>query len=322
MSERRPKEGTMSEAQEKRRVLVTLDGSEQAESALPFAAELAHGDGEIIVLRVVSDRETLFDPAGMIVIPPEDEFAVQLAEAKKETEASIAQVSDQAGADWRAEARLGDPAETILEAAREHEVEAIVMASTGKGAFARLALGSVADRVSRTSPVPVMIVHAGNAPEIKRLVAPTDGSELAKKAMPVAIELARRLGVPIEFIYVMDYAKVTPGGLGTTMMTRDIYDQLVAEASAAGQQVLDEAVREAKAQGVTATEQLRRGITAMAIIEATKPGDVVVMSSHGRSGFTRWLIGSVAEKLVRDGSTPVFLITAKRSTTEHVEVNI
>jgi nucleotide-binding universal stress UspA family protein len=313
----------MSERNAKNRVMVTLDGSEQAETALPFARTLAAGNGEIIVLRVVSDREALFDTSGLLVIPAEAEFSFQLDEAKSQSEASIKKYDDVPGVTWRAETRLGDPAGMILSAARELEADFIVMASTGKGAFSRLALGSVADRIARTSPIPVLIVRAGNEPVVKRLLVPVDGSDLSRAAIPVARDLALRLNVPIQFVYVMDYTKITPGGLGTSVMTRDIQEQLISEASLVGQQVLNEAVGEVHASGVVATERLLRGIAGQSIIEATEPGDLTVMSSHGRSGITRWLIGSVAEKLVRTGPSPVLLVPAKkRVAAEHVEVTI
>jgi nucleotide-binding universal stress UspA family protein len=259
----------------------------------------------------------------MLVIPAEAEFSVQLDEAKKETEAAIKDIDDGSGAIWRAESRLGDPASVILAAGKELDADLIVMASTGKGAFARLALGSVADRVSRVSPIPTLIVRAGEQPPIKRLLVPIDGSDLSRAAIPVARDLALRLNAPIQFVYVMDYTKITPGGLGTSVMTRDVQEQLIAGATAAGQTALNEAVGEVHAAGVTATERLLRGIAGQSIIEATQPGDVIVMSSHGRSGITRWLIGSVAEKLVRAGAAPVLLVPTKKSDApEYIEATI
>ena len=76
------------------------------------------------------------------------------------------------------------------------------MASHGRGAVGRWTFGSVADRVARSSPLPVLIVcptEGGADPrhaEITRVVAPLDGSELSQRALPVAESAARRLRVP------------------------------------------------------------------------------------------------------------------------------
>jgi nucleotide-binding universal stress UspA family protein len=302
----------MSDPKDRLQILATLDGSDQAEAALRFARAIAAGAAEITVLRVVPEQETLFDPSGLIVIPAEDEFAEQLDRARGESKASVARFDDQPGIGWNVEAVLGDPAETILRLARERDVDLIVMSSTGKGAFSRLTLGSVADRISRTSPVPVMIVRAASEAMISRIVVPTDGSTLAETAIPAARDLALRTQAPIEFIYVVDYSMVVPGGMGAGALTPELHAQLLGDAIAAGQRAVDRAVESVVPAGVAATGKVVRGIPAQTILGETKPGDVVVMSSHGRSGFTRWLIGSVAEKLIRAGSSPVLLVPARK----------
>jgi nucleotide-binding universal stress UspA family protein len=302
----------MSDPSDRLQILATLDGSDQAEAALRFARTVAANAAEITVLRVVPEHETLFDPSGVIVIPPEDEFAEQLHRASSESKASVAKFDDQPGIGWKIETVLGDPAESILRMAQERDVDLIVMSSTGKGAFTRLTLGSVADRVSRTAAVPVMIVRAANEATINRIIVPTDGSTLAATAIPAARDLALRMRASIEFLFVVDYSMVVPGGMGAGAMTPELHAQLLEDAVAAGQRAVDHAVESVIPAGVAATGKVVRGIPAQAILDETQPGDVVVMSSHGRSGFTRWLIGSVAEKLVRVGSLPVLLVPARK----------
>ncbi len=306
----------MSDTHSKLRILATLDGSEQAEAALRFARAVAAGSAEITVLRVVSDRDTLFDPSGLIVIPAREELSQQLDRAATESKSSVAKFDDQPGVAWAVEVKVGEPAETILDVAMTRHVEMIVMSSTGKGAFARLTLGSVADRVARTSPVPVLVVHAGNRTTLKRVVVPIDGSDLAALAIPAARDLASRLNAPIEFLYVVDYSMEGPGVLGGAAMTPSLYAELLPAAIQAGERVVEKAVASVPAPGAVATGKVLRGIPAQAILEEASPDDVIVMTSHGRSGFSRWLIGSVAEKLVRAGSSPVMLIPTR----QHAEV--
>ena len=73
---------------------------------------------------------------------------------------------------------------------------------------------------------------------------------------------------------------------------------------------LDAVKAEIAGQGVTVTSEVMIGTAVAVIGELHAPGDVVVMSSHGRSGIGRWLMGSVAERLVREGTAPVIVVPA------------
>ncbi len=61
---------------------------------------------------------------------------------------------------------------------------------------------------------------------------------------------------------------------------------------------------------VETTTEVRHGLPAQAIVAATKPGDLIVMTSHGRTGLLRWLLGSVAEAVVRQSVVPILLVRA------------
>jgi len=298
----------MSELQPKLRILTTLDGSSQSEASLLFARLVAAGNADVTVVRVVSNSEPIFDPSGLLVIPAEEEIAAQLDHARVQSETSVRKFDDEPGVRWDIVTLTGDPAEAILDAAELRHVDFIVMASTGKGAFARMTLGSVADRVARTAAVPVLIVRNGGEAVIERLLVPIDGSERAAAELPVARDLARRIGAPIEFMYVVDYASVSTGlgGFGPEAQA-----QFMAEATASGQMIINEAVAQIVTAGIPATGMVYTGNPAEAILQEAKRGDLVVMCSHGRSGFTRWLIGSVAEKLIHGGSTPIMLVPVR-----------
>ena len=89
------------------------------------------------------------------------------------------------------------------------------MTTHGRGALGRWAFGSVADQVTRRSPVPVLVVRPAEtveeaAPAIQRLVVPLDGSTLAEEAVPVAQSLAQRLNVPVHLLTAIDVASLLP----------------------------------------------------------------------------------------------------------------
>ena len=265
-------------------ILVPLDGSRLAERALPYAQQLAEPGCQLILLEVGQDEDDL-----------------GLLERHADSCASL-------------ETAVGDPAEQILRVAKDLNVGLIVMTTHGRGALGRWAFGSVADAVTRTSPVPVFVVHPQDgdsevAPFVQRVVAPLDGSPLAEEALPTAMSLARRLHVPVHLVTAIDVTRILPVEMMPTVaFDASLYEETVAQFEADATAWLTQAAEQLQHEGVAATWAILRGSPFLAITEAVKPGDVIVMTSHGRGGVRRWLLGSVAEKLVREGPVPVVLV--------------
>jgi nucleotide-binding universal stress UspA family protein len=304
-------------------VLVPIDGSERALSPLPWATLLAGSQGKVILLRVIpphrQERKARLVVAGL---GGEDgrQSVQDVWRAAAEAELDeAAQALREAGAEAERLVAVGEPDEEIVSAAAQQGVDLIVMASHGRGAIGRALFGSVADRVSRTATVPVLIVRApeGNpaTPAIlTRLVVPLDGSEIAERALPVAIDLARRLGIPARVVRAIDPTTTLPisrdvFGAAPTV-NAEITDRLWQEAETEARTTVSEAVTRLMQDGIDASGAVLNGSPFFAISEATKPGDLIVLTSHGRGGVRRWLLGSVAEKLVREAPVPVLLVPA------------
>lgn len=282
-------------------VLAPIDGSELALRAMPWAAELAGPRGKIVLLRVVDSPHD-----------PRDERA-----ANADLDAAAATLAPD-GAAIERQVSAGDPAEVIANVGSDRGAEAIVMASHGRGAVGRALFGSVADRVARISPIPVLILRVadqqGAMPDVQRIVAPLDGSELAKQAIPRAIALARQFNAPVHVVRAIDAAAllpVAPGVFGASpIISAEVADQIWAEAETDAKSTVNEAIAEIEKAGIAATGAILNGSPFFAISDALQPGDLVVLTSHGRGGVRRWLLGSVAEKLVREAPAPVLLVPA------------
>ena len=189
------------------------------------------------------------------------------------------------------------------------------MASHGKGAIKRLAFGSVADEIARTSPIPVLVIHTGGeeptieAVAIKRLLLPLDGSELAKAAIPVAIDVGTRLKTPAVVVQA-----ITPEVIATTYpgsesyYAADVYDDLLTQQRTAKTEMAQEAETLTKA-GVEAMALALIGSIGEAIESIIQDGDIILMTSHGRTGIRRFVLGSVAERSVLRVA-PVLLVPA------------
>ena len=277
------------------RILVPLDRSAEASAALPYVAALATPGTEIILLTVVSSAGD--------------------ADSARAGPEAAAQRLRVAGQTVRTEVATGDPARRIVDMAADLRVELIVMASHGRGAVGRLIHGSVADRVGRESPVPVMIVRTRQIEPgpvgITRLVVPLDGSSRAETALPVAIAISRRLGTPISLVRVVDPTDLMPPAVGVgETIPFEIYDEAEKELEEETRRYLDTMAQKLREQGLPVTISLLMGSPASSIEEATHLGDVLVLCSHERTRVMRWLLGSVAEKLTREDESPVILVPA------------
>ena len=300
-------------------VLTPIDGSELALGAVPWAAILAGPAGTVMLLRVIPPQHTERNARGT----DGDEGAhgiptawTSAAEAELDEAAHSLETPD---VDVERLVVAGEPDEEIVAAATRRGVDLIAMASRGRGAIGRAIFGSVADRVARTATVPVLIVRAateetGKPVSIARLVVPHDGSEIAARALPVASDLARRLGIPVHVVRAVDPVASLPMGRGmfgtAPMVSAEITDRVWQEAEAEAKATVADAIAHLKDEGIPASGAILNGSPFFAISEATKPGDLIVLTSHGRGGARRWLLGSVAEKLVREAPVPVLLVPA------------
>jgi nucleotide-binding universal stress UspA family protein len=296
-------ENAVAGAGEPVRILVPLDGSEQARSALPYAATLAAPPGTIILLTAVPSADELTVEGGR---PLQDALDVAAGELR-----ATSQVVE-------TEIRVGDPAQQIVAAAAEGGASMIVIGSHGRGAVGRLFRGSVADQVARTATVPVMVVRAPQRQPgpvgIARLVLPLDGSPLAEQSLPVATAIARRLATPLCLVRTVNIMEYMPPALGMgEAIPFEAYDQTETELNQEAHNYLDRMATHLREQGFTVTTKVLSGPPAAAITAATKPGDVIVLCSHERSGVMRWLMGSVAEELVHEDNVPVILVPASET---------
>ncbi|HEY6411459.1 MAG TPA: universal stress protein, partial [Ktedonobacteraceae bacterium] len=147
-----------------KRILVPLDGSPLAESALVVAARIAQAaDGTIVLLRVIGVPTTFTPYIYGSDMSQSPQLAQDLIDMEQENAekymAEIAMLDILSGIHVESTIIPGSAGMAIIDTAREEHVDIIVMSSHGESGFKRLALGSVAQHVSRHSPVPVLILQ-------------------------------------------------------------------------------------------------------------------------------------------------------------------
>ncbi len=143
----------------------------------------------------------------------------------------------------------------------------------------------------------------------KRILMPTDGSACAEQAMEHGLELARLMNAEVTFLHVLENP-LTSGY--ATPETLPYSAQLYQDLKDAANQILQRAAERAEKLGVKATTRLvENRDPVQAIHEAEEGHDAVVMGTHGRRGFNRWMFGSVAEGALRRSSKPFLLVRAE-----------
>jgi nucleotide-binding universal stress UspA family protein len=210
-----------------------------------------------------------------------------------------------------------DIAEGILFAARRAECDLIVMGTHGREGLPRVFLGSVAERVSRLSPIPLMLVR-GDGPatpiaHFGHILAPLDGSEVGRPAFALADQLSTELGAELQILHVVPPLPAPVADLwggGAIMYNYALLDE---EAKKEGQAILAAAKEQAKSPKVGAemVEALFRHVSEVIVEYARQHhSDLIVMGTHGRTGFERFLLGSVAEGVIHHAPVPVLLVRA------------
>ena len=150
------------------------------------------------------------------------------------------------------------------------------------------------------------------------ILVPLDGSHLAEAALPPALELARKFNSKLSLAWV-----IQPPHLIMTAANGSVYAQLLTEMRQQSEQDAQAYLRahqgSLRQQGFVVQTQLTEGenvADALLEVAATLDVDTIVMSTHGRGGLSRWVFGSVADKVLRHASVPVLLIRAKEETAE------
>ena len=290
-----------------KRMLVPLDGSELSEVVFPYAKELAGRlDLEIILLHVHNPEESETLPLHQAYIERKVEvMARQTEEMRQRT--GIGQ-GDKA-VQVRGELVAGYPAEEILRYADENDVGFILMATHGRSGIRRWVLGSVAEKILQASKIPVWLVRAGVPAEVVydkwpriTMLVPLDGSELAEAVLPHVKTLAKQQGIEQMDVVLFGVAEPSVGSVYYIPNVPTTLEEM--------KEYLAKIEKRLKDAGLTVRSEVRRGNPTEQIIEyaGENPFNLIVMSTHGRSGLGRWVFGSVADKVLHGASSPVFLI--------------
>lgn len=295
------------------RLLVPLDGSEAGELALPWAARLARRREAVVVLAEAVPLLPVVSGGPMGELDLSDMYESTLIEEREAAATYLGGVRERLVADGlevETVVRVGGAGSTILDLADELGIEAVVMATHGRGGLSRMVLGSVAEQVIQQATVPVLLVRAQEGvvrrpPALTRLLVPLDGSGLAERALGVAGQIADRDAK----IVLVRAAELPRSGPGRARSWTTVVDR---EGLHAATEYLHRVASVLTATGLRVQQDARCGDPAEQILTAAveHDADLIVMVTHGRTGPARWWLGSVADAVVRRADRPVLLVSA------------
>lgn len=285
------------------RILVPLDGSELATKALPVAAFLARKlSAELHLVSVVPLVILPYITGGAYV--PANVY--QRLDDDRQHEAR--QYLDQAargvqenGIQVQTHLERGDAASALLDLASKQQINLVVMTTHGRTGLARLTLGSVADRVVRSGAAPVLLVRSFPASAhdhtLSHALVPLDGSPLAEKPLDSLVTLlAGPVLQTVTLVRVADPRNGDAGRQQCEQYLNAVRDRLIGRL-AGRNSVISALVRSSSNP-------------AAAIVAYAEEGacDLVLMSTHGEAGIGRLAFGSVTDRVLRDGKTPLLLV--------------
>jgi len=296
-----------------RKVLIPLDGSAFAERVLAHVERLISSqDCELILLRVVVPSEHIVSPETVATLG-----TVDLSGLLEHAERYLAQIRGEMremGIRARTKVAQGDVASAVCDTADAQQVDLIAMTTHGRSGLGRWAYGSVADRVIRTANQPVFLIRPTTEipPDggVRRILVPLDGSPLAERALAPATALAQDWGAEVLLLQAIN--PLTDLEFAMIYASWESPDTVYAHRQTAAERYLAEVQQNLRVAGVSSSTLVDEGHAADLILDTAEAEDVdaIVMSTHGRSGLSRWVYGSVADKVLREATCPLLLIRA------------
>jgi hypothetical protein len=267
-------------------LLAGTDGSDEGQNAVAQSLLLAQACGsQLFVVQVVE------------IVPEYEAVAPDLRacleeEILRQQAATASQAARQGvSLDYRIRHSLS-PYAAILEEAEKIKADLIILGRYGRTALVRLFMGSVTARVIGLSPVNVLVVPGGASLSFRRLLIAADGSEFSGAALKEALAMARQAGGQLLGVAVAREE-------GEILEAQELVHQMLSAANQAG--VSFEGF---SPQGLAADEGIIR-------VAAANQADLIIMGSHGRTGFKRLLLGSVAERVIGQAPCPVLVVKRK-----------
>lgn len=296
-----------------KKILAPTDFSDFSLAGVRYAMALAKElPAKLSLVAVVEPPVTFGGFEGVLIARSDTE----IVELEKRRLARLAKELSRGAPSVSKFVRCGKPFREIVTLAREEEFDLVVLATHGRTGFKRALVGSTAEWVVRHAPCPVLTVppqiakrKSGTswATGLRKVLVPIDFSETSTKALPYASELARALRAEVTLIHVTE---PPPASEFAYPMSAEMEKQVRKSA----EELLLRVQREAFEEAIETEAIVRSGAPYQEIVRAAArlESDLIILTTHGHTGFNRALLGSTAERVVRHSPCPALVVRDKR----------
>ncbi len=284
-----------------KKILVPLNGSELAEKALPYAKSIA---------KLRKSQVTLFAVSLTIFVDRRDRLFASYLEAN-------AKELNKEGIKTTTTTSYGDVAEEIVKYANNNKMDLIVMATHGYSGAKKWMFGSITQKVLYGTAIPFLLIKSKSpevSAEFNRILVPVDGSPFSESTFPYVVELAKKTNKEILLLHVCEPPIVPSYGSHPINPTWKKYrDDMWGEVEKLSTTYLKRTMAALKKKGLKAKSRVvkaQTGEVAKIIMQVSKEEnvDLLVIATQGRTGASRWVYGSVANRIVEEFSQPILLI--------------
>jgi nucleotide-binding universal stress UspA family protein len=294
-----------------RRILLPVDGSVSAEAALPHAARLARAfSAKLILFRVLNGSSNSHPPASV-------DWRMRKAEATR-------YLKDLAGADALSGISVsvnlteGRPADAIVAASQDLNIDLIVMSAYGAGESSEFPLGGTTHKVLAATQISVAVVRQDRDPEqviYRRILVPLDGSQQAELALQVACAMAAEQESEILLLHVAT-SPAMPRRQPLTADERELCQRIVEANSRAGKHYLAELERQmgARIKLRSLLETTSNPVLTIKRVAEQEHVDLLIMSGHDTEGENGWSRNGVCQSLLAISRLPVMILHANPAT--------
>jgi len=284
------------------KIVVPLDGSTTAESVIPYIKDLAPRFGSHVDIIGVG-----MGGRGRRVNCLLDDYIHSVTDDLRST-----------GIEGEAVLLFGSPADKILDYATQNDVDLIIMATHGRGGITRWWMGSVAEKIVSGALTPVLITRGKHRKKTEavqtlsfaKILIPLDGSDIGQAALTYAETLAEEIGASISLLQVIS----PPGAIEASVLGGSDWRRFVKAMHDAAEDYLNGIAEQLSKRGIETTCEVLSGDPADVIIEYAESNGIslIAMSTHGRTGLARWMIGSVTDKVLHGASIPMWLVRSPK----------
>ncbi|MEL7562691.1 universal stress protein [Dehalogenimonas sp. 4OHTPN] len=279
-----------------KQVVIPLDGSAEAEITLPYGLALAqHFQAALELVSV--DESGGADTTNLF-----RSYHQHLDERLK---------TKYPGAPaWQTYLRSGKAPDEINKFIAEKNADLVILSAHGSSGRGAVLLGKTAAKILSGITKPAILVQTPppeGSPLFSKILVPLDGSGIGQAALDLVAELAPAFGAEIVLIQVVEPVRYMPSVDGLGAYTLPIDDaEIEKEANA----FLTKRAETLRQKGIKVSTVVKTGSAADLILKyaSENKADLIAMSTHGLSGITRWVFGSVTEKIMQYGTLPVLVV--------------